>query len=101
MWEQLWARKPLNALAHAAGESPLRRVLGPAGLMGLGLGAILGARLFVTVGRVAALEAGPAVLLSLLAAAAGCALAALSYAELAPLAPVAGGAYSYAYAALG
>src|SRR5207237_485889 len=82
-------------------EGRLRRVLGPVGLTSLGIGAIIGAGIFVMTGRVAAEDAGPAVMLSYAVAGIGCALAAFCYAEFASMAPVAGSAYTYAYATLG
>lgn len=99
MRTQMLASKPLDAPASNA--TALRRVLGPVALVAVGVGATVGARLFVMLGRVAALEAGPAVVISLAVAAAGCALAALCYAELVSQLPSAGGAYAYAHAALG
>src|SRR5207248_5564180 len=77
-----------------------RRVLGPVALTSLGIGAIIGAGIFVMTGRVAAEDAGPAIMLSYAVAGLGCALAAFCYAEFAALAPVAGSAYTYAYATL-
>src|SRR5580693_8674955 len=101
-WKQLFARKSLELLAEEAkGENRLRRVLGPIGLTSLGVGAIIGAGIFVMTGRVAADNAGPAIMLSYSIAALGCALAAFCYAEFASMAPVAGSAYTYAYATLG
>src|SRR5437588_7450018 len=100
--QQLFARKSLERLhAEMMGENRLRRVLGPVGLTSLGIGAIIGAGIFVTTGEAAATRAGPAVMLSFVVAGLGCALAALCYAEFASLAPVAGSAYTYAYATLG
>jgi amino acid transporter len=102
LWKQLFARKSLEMLqAEAAGENRLRRVLGPVALTSLGVGAIIGAGIFVITGRVAAQDAGPAILLSFGVAGVACALAALCYAEFASMAPVAGSAYTYAYATLG
>src|SRR5262249_15639504 len=66
-----------------------------------GIGAIIGAGIFVTTGRVAREDAGPAIVLSYCVAGLGCALAALCYAEFASMVPVAGSAYTYAYATLG
>src|SRR5258708_2249993 len=83
---------------NAANEGGLRRVLGPIGLTSLGIGAIIGAGIFVMTGRVAANEAGPAIVLSFAVAGVGCTLAALCYAEFASMVPVAGSAYTYAYA---
>jgi basic amino acid/polyamine antiporter, APA family len=102
MLRQLFAKKSLETLlAEMKGENRLRRVLGPVGLTSLGIGAIIGAGIFVTTGEAAATRAGPAVMLSFVVAGLGCALAALCYAEFASLAPVAGSAYTYAYATLG
>jgi APA family basic amino acid/polyamine antiporter len=98
-WRQLFARKPLGQVQ--GGESGLKRVLGPVGLTSVGIGAIIGAGIFVTTGRVAAENAGPGVVLSFVVAGLGCALAAFCYAEFASMAPSAGSAYSYAYATLG
>ncbi len=101
-WKQLFAKKSLETLhAEAAGENRLRRILGPINLTSLGVGAIIGAGIFVMTGRSAALDAGPAILLSFVVAGFGCLFAALCYAEFASLAPVAGSAYTYAYATLG
>jgi APA family basic amino acid/polyamine antiporter len=101
-WKQLFARKTLEQLAEEAkGDNRLRRVLGPVGLTSLGIGAIIGAGIFVMTGRVAANNAGPAVMVSYAVAGVGCALAAFCYAEFASMAPVAGSAYTYAYATLG
>src|SRR5580700_6561566 len=101
-WRQLFATKSLETLhAEAAGENRLRRCLGPINLTSLGVGAIIGAGIFVMTGRSAALDAGPAILLSFVVAGLGCLFAALCYAEFAALAPVAGSAYTYAYATLG
>src|SRR5579885_3751049 len=100
--QQLFAKKSLETLLEEMkGENRLRRVLGPVGLTSLGIGAIIGAGIFVTTGEAAATRAGPAVLLSFAVAGLGCALAALCYAEFAAMAPVAGSAYTYAYATLG
>jgi APA family basic amino acid/polyamine antiporter len=102
MWKQLFARKSLETLlAEMADEKRLRRVLGPAALTALGVGAIIGAGIFVMTGRAAREDAGPAIMLSFGVAGLGCALAALCYAEFAAMVPVAGSAYTYAYATLG
>jgi APA family basic amino acid/polyamine antiporter len=101
-FRQLFAKKTLATLqAEALGENRLRRILGPVGLTSLGIGAIIGAGIFVMTGRVAAIDAGPAIMVSFVVAGIGCALAALCYAEFASMAPVAGSAYTYAYATLG
>jgi amino acid transporter len=101
-WKQLFAKKSLEMLhAEAAGENRLRRVLGPIGLTSLGVGAIIGAGIFVMTGRAAALDAGPGIMVSYIVAGLGCLFAALCYAEFASTAPVAGSAYTYAYTTLG
>jgi amino acid transporter len=101
-WKNIFARKDLEVLlAEAAGEHRLHRVLGPWSLTALGVGCIIGAGIFVVTGRAAALDAGPAVIVSYAVAGIGCALAALCYAEFAAMAPVAGSAYTYAYTTLG
>jgi len=100
----LLATKPLDALmeeAHHEGESELKRVLGPVNLVTLGIGAIIGAGIFVLTGTVAANFAGPAIVLSFIFAGIGCLFAGLCYAEFASLIPIAGSAYTYAYATLG
>jgi amino acid transporter len=102
-FRRLFATKSLEMLhaEMAEDEGRLRRVLGPVGLTSLGVGAIIGAGIFVMTGRAAANDAGPAIMLSFAIAGVGCALAAFCYAEFASLAPVAGSAYTYAYATLG
>ena len=100
MAERGWLQG-LTARKEPQGESGLRRTLGTASLVGLGIGAIIGAGLFSLTGIAAAENAGPAVTLSFLLAAMGCAFAGLCYSELAGMIPSAGSAYSYAYAALG
>jgi APA family basic amino acid/polyamine antiporter len=101
--KRLFATKSIEMLhaEMAEDEGRLRRALGPIGLTALGVGAIIGAGIFVMAGRVAAESAGPAIVVSFAFAAFGCALAALCYAEFAAMAPVAGSAYTYAYATLG
>ena len=84
-----------------AGEHQLKRTLGPANLVALGIGAIIGAGLFSLTGLAAAEHAGPAVALSMVVAGIGCALAGLCYSEFSCMIPVAGSAYTYAYATLG
>src|SRR5262245_45408068 len=103
LWNRLFATKSLEQLHKEMQEDEgrLRRVLGPVGLTSLGIGAIIGAGIFVMTGRVAANDSGPAIMLSFAVAGVGCALAALCYAEFASMAPVAGSAYTYAYATLG
>jgi len=99
---QFFARKPLAMLLEEAkGENRLRRVLGPVQLTALGVGAIIGAGIFVTTGAAAHNTAGPALMLSYVVAGITCIFAALCYAEFASMVPVAGSAYTYAYATLG
>src|SRR6266850_1824438 len=99
---QLFLRKPLDMLLlEARGENRLRRVLGPVQLTALGIGAIIGAGIFVATGAAAHNVAGPALMLSYVAAGITCVFAALCYAEFASMVPVAGSAYTYAYATLG
>src|SRR5437867_1484088 len=101
-FQQLFARKSLEVLLEEMkGENRLRRALGPLTLTSLGVGAIIGAGIFVLTGRAAAQDAGPAIILSYVVAGLGCALAAMCYAELAAMVPVAGSAYTYTYATLG
>ncbi|MGC1646498.1 MAG: amino acid permease, partial [Candidatus Sulfotelmatobacter sp.] len=100
----LLATKPLDLLmAEARDESGqgLRRVLGPVNLVTLGIGAIIGAGIFVLTGTVAATFTGPAIVLSFILAGSGCIFAGLCYAEFASLIPIAGSAYTYGYATLG
>jgi APA family basic amino acid/polyamine antiporter len=91
----------LKAEAESTGERTLSRTLGPLNLITLGIGAIVGAGIFVLTGVAAALHAGPAVALSMVAAGIGCGFAGLCYAEMAAAVPVAGSAYTYSYATLG
>ena len=101
-WKQLFAKKSLDRLLHEMkGDNRLRRVLGPVSLTALGVGAIIGAGIFVMTGRAAAVDAGPGIMISYCVAGLGCLFAALCYAEFAAMAPVAGSAYTYAYATLG
>jgi basic amino acid/polyamine antiporter, APA family len=98
----LFARKPLSLLLEELkGENRLRRVLGPVQLTSLGVGAVIGAGIFVSIGAVARQTAGPALMLSYAVAGIVCVFAALCYAEFASMVPVAGSAYTYAYATLG
>jgi APA family basic amino acid/polyamine antiporter len=83
------------------GEGTLKRVLGPAQLVSLGVGAIIGTGIFVLTGQAAAANAGPAIVLSMVLAGLTSVLAALCYSEFAASVPVAGSAYTYAYATLG
>jgi APA family basic amino acid/polyamine antiporter len=105
---QLFKVKSLDQLIGNADEpqQQLKRTLGPVQLTALGIGAIIGAGIFSTVGTAASggadhLGAGPAVVISFLLTAVACAFAALCYAEFAAMVPIAGSAYTYAYGTLG
>lgn len=82
-------------------EGGLRRTLGPLNLTALGVGAIIGAGIFVLTGQAAAQYAGPAIVISFIISGIACVFAGLCYAEFASMIPVAGSAYTYAYATLG
>jgi basic amino acid/polyamine antiporter, APA family len=108
----LWARKSIATLAAEAEEPeiqaltshdsiPLRRTLTAVNLVALGVGAIIGAGIFVLTGHAAAANAGPAIALSFILGGIACAFAGLCYAEMASTVPIAGSAYTYAYATLG
>ncbi len=102
MIKHIFATKPLRMLMdEMAGENRLRRVLGPAHLTSLGVGAIIGTGIFVLTGVAAHDKTGPALILSFIVAGIACIFAALCYAEFASMVPVAGSAYTYAYATLG
>jgi len=101
---QIFATKPLSAImdeARETGEGALRRALGPINLITLGIGAIIGAGIFVLTGQAAATAAGPAIVISFIFSGIICAFAGLCYAEFASLIPIAGSAYTYGYATLG
>ena len=96
--------KPLDMLMKEAShedEHSLKRALGPLNLITLGIGAIIGAGIFVLTGSAAAQYAGPAIVLSFILAGLGCVFAGLCYSEFASLIPIAGSAYTYGYATLG
>src|SRR2546423_1189753 len=97
----LFVRKDLQVLLAEAGAGTLRRELGPLALVTLGIGAVIGAGIFVYTGIVASQNAGPALTLSMVLAGVACAFAGICYAELASMIPVAGSAYTYAYATMG
>lgn len=98
-----WVKKPLSQLLAqiADPEKGLKRTLGSYNLIALGIGAIIGAGLFVRTAAAAAEAAGPSVTLSFVVAAIGCAFAGLCYAEFAAMIPIAGSAYTYSYATMG
>ncbi len=99
----IWKRKPLaQLLAEAAdSEKGLKRTLTAWSLMALGIGAIIGAGLFVRTAMAASQNAGPSVTIAFVVAAIGCALAGLCYAELSSSIPISGSAYTYTYATMG
>jgi APA family basic amino acid/polyamine antiporter len=99
----LFKVKPFGQLMSEAhsDSSGLKRALNATNLVFLGIGAIIGAGIFVLVGEVAAHYAGPSVILSFVVAAIACACAGLCYAELTSMIPISGSAYTYAYATLG
>ncbi|MBV9961873.1 MAG: amino acid permease [Parafilimonas sp.] len=99
----LFRTKSLDILLAQAADSDkgLKRTLGAGSLIALGIGAIIGAGLFVRTAAAAGGSAGPAVTISFLIAAVGCAFAGLCYAEFASMIPIAGSAYTYAYTTMG
>ncbi|MEO5799701.1 MAG: amino acid permease [Gemmatimonadales bacterium] len=100
----IWATKSITALraeADEVGEHSLKRSLSATNLTALGIGAIIGAGIFVLTGQAAALHAGPAVPISMILVGIACAFAGLCYAEMASAVPVAGSAYTYSYATMG
>ena len=104
MGNPLFATKPIDKLLKEAGETgehSLKRALGPVNLITLGIGAVIGAGIFVLTGSAAALYAGPAIMVSYILAGLGCVFAGLCYAEFASMIPIAGSAYTYGYATLG
>ncbi|HYX20619.1 MAG TPA: amino acid permease, partial [Thermoanaerobaculia bacterium] len=105
---QLLRKKSLDLILADAEEPEhqMKRALGPVQLIALGIGAIVGAGIFATIGTAAAGGAhhdgaGPALVVSILITAIGCGFCALCYAEFASLVPIAGSAYTYSYATLG
>src|SRR5260370_11554684 len=100
----LFAVKPLERIlkeSEITGEHSLKRSLGPAALIALGIGAIIGAGIFTLTGVAAATNAGPAIVLSFVAAAFGCGFAGLCYSEFSAMISIAGRAYTYSYANMG
>jgi APA family basic amino acid/polyamine antiporter len=100
---KLFIKKPIQQLLAASRETEksLKRTLGLGSLIALGIGAIIGAGIFVRTAAAAGEHAGPAVTISFIIAASGCALAGLCYAEFASMIPIAGSAYTYSYATMG
>jgi len=100
--KQYWAKKSMEDLqAEDTSKATLKRSLGPGRLLALGIGAIIGAGIFVLTGQAAAQYAGPAIVFSFILGGIACAFAGLCYAEFAALIPIAGSAYTYSYATLG
>ena len=100
----LFKKKPLHHLmteSEDTGHHALKKTLGARSLIALGIGAIIGAGLFVRTAAAAAQNAGPSVTLGFIVAAIGCALAGLCYAELSSSIPISGSAYTYTYATMG
>lgn len=100
----LFVKKPIEKLLHEAENENgkgLKRVLGPWGLIALGVGVIIGAGLFSVTGVVAGEHTGPAITLSFVIAAIACAFAGLCYAEFASMLPISGSAYAYSYVTMG
>ena len=99
----LFVTKPMSSLMAEASDSgnTLKRTLGPVNLIALGIGAIIGAGLFVRTAAAAAQNAGPSVTIGFIIASVGCAFAGLCYAEFASMIPIAGSAYTYSYATMG
>ncbi len=103
MASTLFIKKPLKELMAEVDDSEkgLKRTLGATNLIALGIGAIIGAGLFVRTAAAAGNNAGPAVTIGFIIAGIGCALAGLCYAEFASMIPIAGSAYTYSYATMG
>ena len=97
----LTRKKSLAVLLAQAKESHLKRTLTANNLVALGVGAIIGAGLFIRTAAASAESAGPSVVISFIVAAIGCAFAGLCYAEFAAMIPIAGSAYTYAYTTMG
>ena len=98
----LFQTKPIEQLqSEASTDHSLRRALTATNLVSLGIGAIIGAGIFVFTGQTAATNAGPAIVLSFVVSGISCLFAALCYSEFASMIPIAGSAYTYSYATLG
>ncbi|GBG82745.1 hypothetical protein CBR_g36274 [Chara braunii] len=100
-FQRMTVRKTVEDLRKDAEDSSFKRTLGPLDLTFLGIGAIIGAGIFVLTGQAAARHAGPAIILSFVFAGIASALAGVCYAELASMIPVSGSAYTYSYATMG
>ncbi len=100
-YKRIFRKKNLDEMLKAAAKQDLKRTLGSFQLIMLGIGAIVGAGIFVLTGTAASTSAGPAVVLSFIIGSIACACAAMCYAELSSTIPISGGAYSYTYVTLG
>lgn len=99
---QLFSTKPFHQLIHHANEdNGMKRALSATNLTTLGIGAVIGAGIFVLTGQAAAQYAGPGIVISFLISGLACLFAGLCYAEFASMIPISGSAYTYAYATLG
>ena len=102
MTRKIFWKKTIDELLEATeGDKGLKRVIGTPGLLLMGIGAIIGAGIFILTGIASAFYAGPAIIISFVIAGAACLFTALCYAEFASMIPVAGSAYTYSYATLG
>jgi basic amino acid/polyamine antiporter, APA family len=102
MTRKIFWKKSINQLTEITeGDKGLKRVLGTSGLLLMGIGAIIGAGIFILTGIASAFYAGPAIIISFLIAGVACLFTALCYAEFASMIPVAGSAYTYSYVTLG
>jgi APA family basic amino acid/polyamine antiporter len=103
MGKKIFAKKDLHVMMAETGDSEkgLQRTLSAGNLIALGIGAIIGAGLFVRTAAAAGQAAGPAVTISFIIAAVGCAFAGLCYAEFAAMIPISGSAYAYSYVTMG
>jgi APA family basic amino acid/polyamine antiporter len=103
LFKDLFSIKPVNQILKESDQSEhsFKRTLTVTNLTTLGIGAIIGAGIFVITGQAAAMYAGPAIVISFLISGLACAFAGLCYAEFASMIPIAGSAYTYAYATLG
>jgi len=99
--DSLFRTKSIDRLRAQSGETLLKRTLGPGSLVALGIGAIIGAGLFVRTADAIAQRSGPSVTLAFILAGVGCAFAGLCYAEFASMIPIAGSAYTYSYTTMG
>jgi APA family basic amino acid/polyamine antiporter len=97
----LFRTKSIDRLRAESTDTPLKRTLGPWSLVALGIGAIIGAGLFVRTADAIAQRSGPSVTLAFILAGVGCAFAGLCYAEFASMIPIAGSAYTYSYTTMG